>query len=36
MGDARAIVHAAEKGNLEAVRRLVQRDRGLLDANGTN
>jgi uncharacterized protein len=33
MGDARAIVDAADKGNLEAVRRLVQRDRGLLDAN---
>jgi ankyrin repeat protein len=27
-------VRAADKGNLEAVRRLVQRDRGLLDANG--
>jgi ankyrin repeat protein len=33
MGDARAIVRAADKGNLEEVRRLVQQDRGLLDAN---
>jgi ankyrin repeat protein len=33
MGDARAIVDAAYTGNLEAVRRLVQRDRGLLDAD---
>jgi uncharacterized protein len=36
MGDARAIVNAAEVGNLEAVRRLVQRDRGLLDTEGNN
>jgi ankyrin repeat protein len=35
MEDARAIiVVAAREGNLEEVRRLVQRDRGLLDADG--
>jgi ankyrin repeat protein len=33
MGDAQAIVEAAHDGDLEAVRRLVQQDRGLLDAN---
>jgi uncharacterized protein len=36
MGDARAVVTAAHDGNLEAVRRLVQRDRGLLEAIGQN
>jgi ankyrin repeat protein len=33
MGDARAIVDAAHKGDLEEVRRLVQQDRGLLDVD---
>jgi uncharacterized protein len=33
MRDARAIVDEARRGNLEEVRRLVQRDRGLLDVN---
>jgi ankyrin repeat protein len=32
MGDARAIVTAAKEGDLEEVRRLVQQDRGLLEA----
>jgi ankyrin repeat protein len=33
MGEPKAIVDAAEDGDLEEVRRLVQQDRGLLDAN---
>jgi uncharacterized protein len=33
MGDARAIVDVAHDGDQEEVRRLVQQDRGLLDAN---
>jgi ankyrin repeat protein len=33
MGDPKAIVEAAHNGDLEEVRRLVQQDRGLLDAN---
>jgi ankyrin repeat protein len=36
MGDAQAIVDAAHDGDLEAVRRLVQQDRGLLEAIGQN
>jgi ankyrin repeat protein len=35
MDDARAIVKAARRGDLEETRRLVQQDRGLLDAAST-
>jgi ankyrin repeat protein len=33
--DVKAIIEAAETGNLEEVRRLVQQDRGLMDAAST-
>jgi hypothetical protein len=33
MADARAIIRGAQHGTLEEVRRLVQQDQGLLDAD---